>query len=105
MAKKTKLFWEPLTARDKLEHTVGSWHLPHWCLDGHPRCPLLTCTSKVKYFFRFLMIITRKGSLMPRVFFGSAGHVMYVVLRGKEKHLRISHGTEHTGQVPCLSLD
>lgn len=25
------------------------------------------------------MIITRKGSLMPNVFLGSAGHVMYVV--------------------------
>lgn len=35
-----------------------------------------TWTSNVKYFLRFLMIITRKGSLMPRVFFGSAGHVM-----------------------------
>lgn len=23
MAKKTKLFWEPLTARDKLEHNCG----------------------------------------------------------------------------------
>lgn len=39
-----------------------------------------TCTSKLKYFFRFLMIITRKGSLMPRVLVGSAGQVMYVVL-------------------------
>jgi hypothetical protein len=27
----------------------------------------------------FLTIITRYGSLIPRVFFGSAGHVMYVV--------------------------
>ncbi len=35
-----------------------------------------TWTSNVKYFLRFLMIITRKGSLMPRVFLGSAGHVM-----------------------------
>lgn len=26
------------------------------------------------------MIITRNGSLIPRVFFGSAGQVMYVVL-------------------------
>ena len=34
----------------------------------------------MKYFFRFLMIMTRKGSLMPSVFLGSAGHVMYVVL-------------------------
>lgn len=41
---------------------------------------MLTCTSKVKYFFRFLMIMTRKGSLIPSVFFGSAGHVIYVVL-------------------------
>jgi len=39
-----------------------------------------TCTSKVKYFFRFLMIITKKGNLIPSVFFSSAGHVMYVVL-------------------------
>ncbi len=36
-------------------------------------------TSNVKYFFKFLMIMTRKGSLMPRVFFGSAGQVTYVV--------------------------
>ena len=41
---------------------------------------LLTCTSNVKYFFKFLIIITRNGNLMPSVFFGSAGHVMYVVL-------------------------
>ena len=39
-----------------------------------------TCTSNVKYFFKFLMIITRNGSLIPRVFFASAGQVMYVVL-------------------------
>merc|ERR1719446_644475 len=38
-----------------------------------------TCTSNVKYFFRFLMIMTRKGSLMPSVFCGSDGHVMNVV--------------------------
>ena len=38
-----------------------------------------TCTSNEKYFFRFLTIITRKGSLMPSVFFGSAGHVTNVV--------------------------
>ena len=38
-----------------------------------------TVTSNVKYFFRFLMIMTRNGSLMPSVFLGSAGHVMYVV--------------------------
>lgn len=42
----------------------------------------LACTSKVKYFFRFLMIITKNGSLMPSVFLGSAGHVIYVVLWG-----------------------
>lgn len=45
----------------------------------------LTWTSKVKYFFRFLIIITRKGNLIPSVFFGSAGHVMYVVL-AREMH-------------------
>lgn len=39
----------------------------------------LTWTSNEKYFFRFLMIITRYGSLMPSVFFGSDGHVMKVV--------------------------
>ena len=27
------------------------------------------------------MIITKNGSLIPSVFFGSAGHVMYVVLK------------------------
>lgn len=45
---------------------------------------LLTCTSKVKYFFRFFIIMTRKGSLIPSVFFGSAGHVIYVVLQKEE---------------------
>jgi hypothetical protein len=34
----------------------------------------------VKYFFKFLIIITKNGSLMPKVLLGSAGHVMYVVL-------------------------
>ena len=43
-----------------------------------------TCTSNVKYFFRFLMIITRKGSLMPSVFLGSAGQVMKVVLKSRD---------------------
>jgi hypothetical protein len=38
-----------------------------------------TWTSKLKYFFIFLTIITKNGSFMPRVFFGSAGQVMYVV--------------------------
>lgn len=51
------------------------------------------------------MIITRKGSLMPRVFFGSAGHVMYVVLRKAERGFRISHGAKHAVRVPSLSLD
>ena len=41
---------------------------------------ILTCTSNVKYFFKFFIIITKKGNLMPKVFLGSAGHVMYVVL-------------------------
>ena len=40
----------------------------------------LTWTSNVKYFFIFLTIITRYGSLMPSVFLGSAGQVIYVVL-------------------------
>jgi hypothetical protein len=40
----------------------------------------LTCTSNVKYFFKFFIIITRNGSLIPSVFFGSLGQVMYVVL-------------------------
>lgn len=39
-----------------------------------------TWTSKVKYFFKFFMIITRKGSLIPKVLLGSAGHVINVVL-------------------------
>lgn len=34
----------------------------------------------MKYFFRFLIIITRKGNFIPKVFLGSAGHVIYVVL-------------------------
>merc|ERR1719463_290053 len=33
-------------------------------------------TSKVKYFFKFFRIITRKGNLIPNVLLGSAGHVM-----------------------------
>ena len=40
----------------------------------------------MKYFFKFLMIMTRKGNLMPSVFFGSAGHVIYVVLETTEKN-------------------
>lgn len=47
-----------------------------------------TITSNVKYFFKFLMIITRKGNFMPSVFLWpfpwgwlSPGHVMYVVLK------------------------
>lgn len=42
------------------------------------RCVKLThtWTSNVKYFLRFLMIMTKNGSLMPRVFLGSAGHVI-----------------------------
>ena len=35
----------------------------------------------MKYFFRFLMIMTRKGSFMPSVLEGSAGQVMKVVLQ------------------------
>ena len=34
----------------------------------------------MKYFFKFLMIMTRKGSFIPRVFFGSAGQDINVVL-------------------------
>ncbi len=37
----------------------------------------------MKYFFKFLMIITRNGSLMPRVLVQSAGQVMKVVLQNK----------------------
>ena len=47
----------------------------------HIHVHILTCTSKVKYFFKFLIIMTRKGSLIPNVFFGSAGQVIYVVLQ------------------------
>lgn len=55
-----------------------------------------TCTSNVKYFLSycnnwyglksnrklltFFMTMTKKGSLMPKVFFELAGQVMYVVL-------------------------
>ena len=83
--------------RQKRRHTKG-WRyflrvLSPYRLTGHPSGTArsmyvpghtLTCTSKVKYFFRFLMIMTRNGSLIPRVFFGSAGHVMYVVLWEEE---------------------
>lgn len=34
----------------------------------------------MKYFLRFLMIMTRNGSLIPSVACGSAGHVMKLVL-------------------------
>ena len=46
-----------------------------------------TWTSKVKYFLRFLMIMTRNGSLMPSVLAASAGHVMKVVLRVEKEIL------------------
>ena len=36
----------------------------------------LTCTSKEKYFFKFLMIMTRKGSLIPSVCLESLGQEM-----------------------------
>ena len=44
----------------------------------------LTCTSNVKYFLRFFIIMTRNGSLIPSIFNGSAGHVMYVVLHKQQ---------------------
>ena len=34
----------------------------------------------MKYFFKFLMIMTRNGSFIPRVFLGSAGQEINVVL-------------------------
>lgn len=37
-----------------------------------------TWISNVKYFFRFLTIITKNGSFIPSVAAGSAGHVMNV---------------------------
>ena len=55
-----------------------------WKLDARKRrCTPLSSrmvTSNVKYLLMFLMIMTRKGSLMPSVCFSSAGHAMYVVL-------------------------
>lgn len=33
------------------------------------------------------MIITKNGSLMPKVFLGSPGHIMYVVLKREERHV------------------
>ena len=36
-------------------------------------------TSKLKYFFIFLTIITRNGNLMPKLALGCGGHVMKVV--------------------------
>lgn len=59
-------------------------HLPATAKNMYIHVHTLTCTSKVKYFFRFLMIMTRNGSLIPNVFFGSAGQVMYVVLQKEE---------------------
>ena len=41
----------------------------------------------MKYFFKFFIIITRNGNLIPNVFFGSAGQVMYVVL-GESRKIR-----------------
>lgn len=40
------------------------------------------------------MIITRKGSLMPNVFLGSAGHVIYVVLEGEIKKIMGGGGAD-----------
>ena len=38
-----------------------------------------TCTSKEKYFFKFFMIMTKKGSFIPKVCFSSPGHAMKMV--------------------------
>lgn len=59
-------------------------HAARRCMQGRCRQPRAaaatrTCTSKVKYLFRFLMIMTRKGSLMPSVLVGSAGQEMKAV--------------------------
>jgi len=60
--------------RDQLQLQIICTKLHELQLMAH------TWTSNVKYFFKFLMIITKNGSLIPRVFFASAGQVMYVVL-------------------------
>lgn len=68
----------PKPTKNKKYASVNSIYIyMYWHFKGLS----FTWTSKVKYFLRFLMIMTRKGSLMPKVFCGSAGHVMYVVLR------------------------
>ena len=38
-----------------------------------------TCTSKEKYFFKFFMIMTKKGSFIPKVCFSSPGQAMKMV--------------------------
>lgn len=59
---------------------------------------IFTCTSKVKYFLRFLMIMTRNGNLIPSVFFGSAGQVINVVLVKQ-----IFTNTVHRKQINILA--
>lgn len=74
---------------------------------GSTKNPKHTCTSNVKYFFKFLMIITKNGSLIPSVFFGSAGHVMYVVLKQdniwvKYHYLLLNMWPFHHDRKGCL---
>lgn len=73
-------FYHPTPESLKMGDYISTWPvLYHQNMEPGRQlweCKYPTWTSKVKYFFRFLIIITRKGSLMPSVFLGSAGHVM-----------------------------
>ena len=53
----------------------------------------------MKYFFKFLMIMTRNGSFIPRVFLGSAGQEINVVLHGHLGGWGGGGATEKRGRV------
>eukprot|EP00001_Collodictyon_triciliatum_P054543 09725_6 len=83
--KSLKLNWifHPSSKRMGIVQMKGFTRVVDW-LEARKRLRTFlsssTWISKVKYFFKFFMIMTRKGSLIPRVFCGSAGHVIKFVL-------------------------
>merc|ERR1711977_811535 len=81
--KSDKLNWiwfQPSSKRIGIVQIKGFTRVVLWKFEARKRRRMFlsskTFTSKEKYFFKFLMIITRKGNLIPRVFFGSPGQVM-----------------------------
>lgn len=66
-----------LAPRSCMLEPLKTWSV--WALLRGYAARATFCATCLKYLLRFLMIRTRKGSLMPRVLLGSAGQVMNVV--------------------------